>query len=114
MLTLFTISEVTQTENIKQNVSGDTRDTLKYNGPGESGEIMSINNLPRLIINQDIDIFMVFVAVQHAVIFVTVPSEKIPTQYWNFVSDEPNQCILIFLFYFSRSTVTTAIGVPSL
>ena len=30
------ISEVTQTENIKQNVSGDTRDTLKYNGPGES------------------------------------------------------------------------------
>ena len=32
---------------------------------------------------------MVFVAVQYAVIFVTVSSEKIPTQYWSFDSDEP-------------------------
>lgn len=31
--TSVAIAEVTQTENIKQNVSGDTRDTLKYNGP---------------------------------------------------------------------------------
>ena len=29
------ISEVTQTENISLNVSGDTRDSLKYNGPGK-------------------------------------------------------------------------------
>ena len=52
-----------------------------------------VNNFPKrpkaFIINQDIDIFMVFVAVQHAVIFVTVSSEKIPTQYWSFDSDEP-------------------------
>ena len=30
------ISEVTQTENISLNVSVDTRDSLKYNGPGKS------------------------------------------------------------------------------
>ena len=35
------ILEVTQTENIKQNVSGDKRDNLKYNGPGESGASIS-------------------------------------------------------------------------
>ena len=29
------ISEVTQTENISLNVSGDTRDSIKYNGPGK-------------------------------------------------------------------------------
>ena len=99
------ISEVTQTENISLNVSGDTRDSIKYNGPGKLNnsrnkkiscmleKLLFINNFPKrpktFIINQDIDIFMVFVAVQHAVIFVTVSSEKIPTQYWSFDSDEP-------------------------
>ena len=47
--------------------------TLKlYNAHLVCWEMMSINNLPRFIINQNIDIFMVFAAVQCAVIFVTV------------------------------------------
>ena len=39
------ISEVTQTENISLNVSGDTRDSIKYNGPGKFNNSRNKKNL---------------------------------------------------------------------
>ena len=43
------ISEVTQTENISLNVSVDTRDSLKYNGPGKSYNRRGRNQIPCML-----------------------------------------------------------------